>query len=82
MAYNQHNLLDEIQEVQDIYSKHIEEGVTAQFIFENYIEKVFHISRTTFFTYLRRNVKKERRILEEKAEQKQALLNQQGTLFE
>lgn len=81
MAYNQHNLLDEIQEIQDIYSKHIQEGVTAKFIFKNYIEKIYHISERTFFTYLRRNVKKERRALLEKEAQKKEILNQQGSLF-
>lgn len=82
MAYNQHNLLDEIQEIQDIYSKHIQEGVTAAYIFRTYIKDIYHISQRTFFTYLSRNVKKERRELHEKEAKKQELLKQQGTLFE
>ncbi|OSZ79309.1 hypothetical protein CAP35_13940 [Chitinophagaceae bacterium IBVUCB1] len=79
MAYNQNNLLNEIEEVQQIYSKHIQEGVTAEFIFNNYIKNIYHISRTTFFTYLKRNVAKERRLLKEKEDAKR---NSQPTLFD
>lgn len=79
MAYNRKNLLNEIEEVQDIYSKHIREGVTAKYVFNNYIKGIYHISERTFFNYLNINVKKERREIEEKEAQNTqlSLFNQQ-----
>jgi hypothetical protein len=66
MAYNRKNLLKEVEEIQGIYSKHSPEGVTAAYIFNNYIKDIFHISERTFFNYLNINVAKERREIEEK----------------
>lgn len=74
MAYNRSNLLNEVEEVQQIYSKHSQEGVTAKYIYLNYIKGIYHISERTFFTYLNINVTKERReMLEGKKEQRQNL---------
>jgi hypothetical protein len=73
MAYNRNNLLNEVEEIQEIYAKHIQEGVTAKYIFNNYIKGVYHISERTFFTYLNINVARERREMAEGKKEQQNL---------
>lgn len=65
MAYNQRNLLKRVKEIQDIYLQHSQEGVTAVFIYDNYIEPRFHISQRTFENYLGINVKLELKKLDD-----------------
>lgn len=67
MAYNQNNLLDRIEKVQEIWKKHNLDERTNEWIYKHHIQDAFDISLKTFYNYLSRNVARERRELEEKA---------------
>lgn len=59
MAYNNINLLKRIIEIQNIYLKENGNGKTGIWIFNNIIYPNYHISKSTFDSYLARNAKKE-----------------------
>jgi len=52
-------------EVQRIYLLHKEDGIPNTYIYRKYIYPVFFISERTFYRYLRRNVKRELRQLQQ-----------------
>lgn len=53
MAYNNKNFLKKVYEVNIIADKYIKEGVPNETIYWRYIYPQFHISRTTFYAYLK-----------------------------
>jgi len=59
MAYNSKNHLRKIVEVQEITLNHSKFGVTQEYVYKHYIYPVYHISRSTYYAYLRRNAKRE-----------------------
>lgn len=67
MAYNQRNMLNKVREIQDIYLKHHQEGVTSLYIYTTYIKKQYHISQRTYEKYLGINVKLELKRLDDAA---------------
>lgn len=66
MAYNNKNLLKRIVDIQNIYLKYRDQGVTGEYIYANYVYPNYRISRKTFYNYLARNAKKELTDLKEK----------------
>lgn len=68
MAYNQTNLLMDIEEAQSIWLEHQKDERTNVWIYKKYIYPRFRISIKTFYNWLSRNVAKERRELQEKAD--------------
>jgi len=65
MGYNKKNLLIKIIDVQNLYIKHANRGVTTKWIFDTIIYPKFRISRATFYNYLATNAKKELKDLDE-----------------
>lgn len=65
MAYNQRNLLKKVKEIQEIYLRYHQEGVTAVFIYDTYVKDRYHISQRTFEKYLGINVKLELKKLDD-----------------
>jgi hypothetical protein len=59
MSYSKRNLLKKIIEIQNIVIKEHKRGLSQKWIFENFIEKVYFISYSTFNCYMSRNAKKE-----------------------
>lgn len=67
MAYNKKNLLVKIIEIQDIVLRERKRGGVSQvYIFESLIKNQYHISYSTFNSYLARNAKKELESLNKK----------------
>lgn len=52
MAYNRENLLRRIIDIQNIVLEHKERFVPQKTIYEKYIKEQFHISYSSFNTYL------------------------------
>jgi hypothetical protein len=65
-GYNRLNFLLKVKAVSEVYLQYKEHGVSNEFVFENYIQKQFFISRTTFFSYLTIPYKKELEELQKK----------------
>lgn len=66
MAYNKKNKLKRIIDIQQTYLEcNRQHGSTAQWVFENKIKPIYHISRSTFYDYLSINAKLELKKLEE-----------------
>lgn len=65
MAYNQKNLLNRIEKVQEIWKVHNLDERTNEWIYRHHIQNQFNISSKTFYNYLAVNVAKRRRELEE-----------------
>ncbi len=65
MAYNSKNRLQRIIDIQNIYLRYSQEGVTGEYIFTKYIQPIYRISRATFYNYLALNAKKELKDLNE-----------------
>lgn len=63
MAYSPINKLLKVKKVNEVYLKFNKMGVSTEFIYLNHIREVFHIGRSTFYTYLTINYKKELREL-------------------
>lgn len=73
MAYNKKNKLKRIIDIQNITLEHQAKGVTNEFIYNNHIKPIYHISRDCFYEYLRTNAKRELKILEEDDRKQTAL---------
>lgn len=62
MAYNRHNLLKRIIEIQDVTLREKERGASQSWIYDNIIYERYMISRSTFNRYLgiaaKREIKK------------------------
>ncbi len=69
MAYNRRNLLNKIVEIQEITIEYKNIGVTQKRIFEDHIEKKYHISRSTYYEYLSTPAKFQLKQLEKKEKQ-------------
>lgn len=52
MAYTPFNKYRRILKVQEIYKQYSIQGVTAEYIYRNYIAAQFDISKRTFYNYL------------------------------
>jgi len=61
MAYSNHNHLTRVKEIQDIYLKFRDTGISGEYIYQKYIKPVYHISRGTFYRYLSINARKKLR---------------------
>lgn len=71
MAYTRRYLLNRIKAVNEIYLREAKRGVNNEFIYDNYIRDVYHISRSTFYEYLAVPYEKELKELDRKeAEEK------------
>jgi hypothetical protein len=81
MAYNKKNKYNRIIEIQTITMKYKEQGVTQEFIYNNYIKPKFYISRDCFYEYLGTNAKGELKKLEEELNKKAAEKARQKSLF-
>lgn len=81
MAYNGKHHLQKIIDIQNIYLKYKEEGVTATFIYLKYIYPVYRISRSTFYNYMGRNAKHELTMMLKAEENKKKQKRLQGKLF-
>jgi len=60
MAYNHRNKLLLIKDIQDIYKAHsakYDGEANDKYVYENYIEPVYHISVACFYNYLGVNAK-------------------------
>lgn len=53
------NYLLRVEKVNEIYVEHSKRGVFVEHIYHNYIRDQFHISRSTFYSYLSVPYKKE-----------------------
>ena len=53
MAYTRKHLLQRIREVNEIYLREHERGVSNEYIYAHYIRNKYFISRATFYDYLR-----------------------------
>lgn len=53
MAYNNKNFLKKVYEINTIADKYIKEGISNETIYWRYIYPQYHISRTTFYAYLK-----------------------------
>jgi hypothetical protein len=52
MAYNKNNFLLRVKEINEIYLEYSRKGCFTEYIYNTYIKDRYHISRTTFYTYL------------------------------
>lgn len=59
MAYNPFNKYKKAVKVQAIYKQYAQEGVTAIYIYNNYIKDQFNISLRTYYEYLATNASAE-----------------------
>lgn len=66
MPYSNENLLKRVVDIQNITLEHKKRGATQKWIFENLIAPRYHISRTTYYSYLGSEAKKILRELEQK----------------
>lgn len=67
MAYNSKNFLKKVVEIQDLTLEHARCGATQAWIYANVIAPRYHISLSSYYKYLARNVKKELKELEAEA---------------
>lgn len=58
MSYSNRNLLERIVDIQNITLKYKANGATQKWIYLNIIAPQYHISRTTYYTYLNSEAKK------------------------
>ncbi len=65
MAYNRKNILKRIVDIQNIVLDHTSKGVSQEWIFTNMVAPSYHISRSTFYSYLSVNAKLELKKIEE-----------------
>lgn len=73
MSYNRKNLLRRMIDIQNIVLAHTGRGVNQEWVFENEIQPVYHISRRTFYSYLRTNAKAELKKLKQVEEMQTSL---------
>lgn len=73
MAYNKKNRYRRIIDIQNITLQYQAQGVTNEFIFNNYVQPIYHISRDSFYEYLRTNAKLKLKQLEEAEKQQPSL---------
>lgn len=73
MAYNRTNILNKILNVQNIVLEQKQRGVSQEWVYQNLIYPTYHISRTTFYSYLACNAKAEIKRLEAVKSQQQSL---------
>jgi hypothetical protein len=59
MPYNKRLFYTKVIEIQDLYLRYKEEGVTNEYIYDRYVRTVYFISKKTFYTYLGINAKNE-----------------------
>ena len=52
MAFSRKNLLLRVKEVNEMYKEKAKIGLSTEYIYRNFIEPVFHISRSTLYEYL------------------------------
>ncbi len=64
MAYNRRNILKRIVDIQNTVLEHTCKGVSQEWVFNNIIAPNYHISRSTFYSYLSVNAKMELRKIE------------------
>jgi len=57
MAYTRVNLLERIVEIQNLTLEHKKTGASQKWIFDNFIQKQYRISRSTYNSYLAINAK-------------------------
>jgi hypothetical protein len=67
MAYNSRNFLKKVVEVQDLTLEYVRRGATQVWIYDHVIAPRYHISLSSYYKYLTRNVKKELKDLEAEA---------------
>ena len=65
MAYNKRNLLEKIIKIQETTLEHTKRGTTQEWVYQNLIYPVYHISHATYYSYLSRNAKGELKRLNE-----------------
>jgi hypothetical protein len=70
MAYNRHNILKRIVDVQNLTIEHTSRGVTQIWVYEHIIYPRFLISLSTYYTYLSINAKNELKHEKERNHQK------------
>jgi hypothetical protein len=66
MAYNRRHFLERVIEIQKIVKEEKKQGKSQKWIFENLIEKQYHMCSSTFNNYMCINAKRELAKLEEK----------------
>lgn len=59
MAYNRRNKLLQMQSVIAVYTQYKQPGVSTTYVYNNYINPLFHISMATLYNYLSTPVNKE-----------------------
>ncbi|MDN5291783.1 MAG: hypothetical protein PWQ06_2022 [Anaerophaga sp.] len=52
MAYSRRYILQRIVSIQEITLEHTRRGVSQEYVYQNFIKPVYHISRRTFYRYL------------------------------
>ena len=52
MAYNRKNFLLRVKEINEIYKREAAKALPTDYIFRNFIEEQYHISRATFYNFL------------------------------
>lgn len=72
MAYTRRYLLNRIKAVNEIYLREAKRGVNNEFIYDNYIRDVYHISRSTFYEYLAVPYERQLKELDEREAQEKA----------
>ncbi len=65
MSYNQSNLLDRIEKMQEVWSHYAADERSNEWIYTNHIKEPFNISIKTMYNWLNVNVPVKRRELEE-----------------
>ena len=73
MAYNRENFLKKVKEVNEIYIEHHNKGIFNEYIYKHFIAEQFHISRSTFYTYLTIPYKTQLKAIQEKKEMQLSL---------
>ncbi len=67
MGYPKENYYRRIIEIQEITRKHMENGATERWVYQNHIYPVYFIVEATFYRYMGVNAKKElKKLLENK----------------
>jgi hypothetical protein len=66
MAYNRRHFLERVLEIQKIVKEEKKHGKSQKWIFENLIEKQYHMCASTFNNYMCINAKRELAKLDEK----------------
>jgi hypothetical protein len=82
MAYNRKNILTRIIEIQNITLEHTRRGVTQEWVYQNIVFPTYHISKTTYYSYMASTAKKEMQALEGKERKEKELKGRQLNCFE